>query len=194
MKAVGIIAWQTHMLGVQAAGVAPIANAFETGALEAGYPTRPSSERATDFSPRRVPLAACPPVPASSTGDTYADSINVPAPRNWRKALAAVKESEGTFVTVTDEQIQQAVRDTGRLTGIFAEPAAAAAVAGIAEARRQDRIGSQASAVAVITGNGLKDIDGAMQAVGKPHEIPPDLDQVVRIVETQDKANNSGMD
>ncbi len=191
MKSVGVIAWQTHLLGVQAAGVAPIANAFETGGLEVGYPIRPSSERAADFSPRGAAQAeAC----GSSRGDTYADSINVPVPRNWRKALTAVKDSQGTFVTVTDEQIQQAVRDTGRLTGIFAEPAAAAAVAGIAEARRQDHIDSQASVVAVITGTGLKDITGAMQAVGQPHEIPPDLDQVVRIVETQDQSNTGGAD
>jgi len=175
MKSVGIIAWQTHMLGVQAAGVAPIAHVWDrflTGQddLRHGLP------------------------PSSQYHDTYADSINVPAPRNWRKALSAVKQSDGTFVTVADEQIRQAVRDTGRLTGIFAEPAAAAAVAGIAEARWQGRIDSQASVVAVITGNGLKDIDGAMQAVGKPHEIPAELDHVMRIVETQDKANNSGMD
>ena len=149
------------------------------------------TQRAADFSPRGAAQAeAC----GSSRGDTYADSINVPVPRNWRKALTAVRESEGTFVTVTDEQIQQAVRDTGRLTGIFAEPAAATAVAGIVEARWQGRIDSQASVVAMITGNGLKDIAGAMQAVGRPHEIPPDLDQVVRVVDTQDKSSSSGAD
>jgi threonine synthase len=169
MKSVGVIAWQTHMLGVQAAGVAPIAQAFEGAAIETRSTARPKAR-------------------GSSSGDTYADSINVPVPRNWRKALSAVKESEGTFVTVTDEQIQQAVRDTGRLAGVFAEPAAAAAVAGIAEARCQGRIDGQASVVAIITGNGLKDIDGAMQAVGQPHEIPPDLDQVVRIVESSTEA------
>ena len=175
MKSVGVVAWQTHVLGVQAAGVAPIAKVWDrflTGQddLRHGLPS------------------------SSENSDTYADSINVPVPRNWRKALAAVRESEGTFVTVTDEQIQQAVCDTGRLTGVFAEPAAATAVAGIAEAVWQGRIDSQASVVAMITGNGLKDIAGAMQAVGRPHEIPPDLDQVVRIVETQDKSSSSGAD
>jgi threonine synthase len=169
MKSIGVVAWQTQMLGVQAAGVAPIAQVwdrFSTGHDDLRHGLPPSSEN----------------------GDTYADSINVPVPRNWRKALRAVKESEGTFVTVTDEQIRQAVCDIGRLTGVFAEPAAATAVAGIAEARWQGRIDAQASVVAMITGNGLKDIAGAMQAVGQPHEIPPDLEQVVRIVEADAKA------
>jgi hypothetical protein len=40
----------------------------------------------------------------------------------------------------------------------------------------------------MITGNGLKDIAGAMQAVGEPHEISPDLGQVVRIVEADAEA------
>ncbi|MFQ5806653.1 MAG: threonine synthase, partial [Phycisphaerae bacterium] len=138
MKAVGVIAWETRMLGVQAGGVAPIAKAFETGAL-AEWDRYLAGE---------------------NRGDTYADSINVPVPRNWRKAVSAVRDSNGTFVTVTDEQIKQAVRDTGRLTGIFAEPAAAAAVTGVAEARRQGLVDRQASVVGLITGNGLKDLRG----------------------------------
>lgn len=172
MRAVGVIAWQTRMLGVQAAGVAPIAHAFDTGSPRLG--DRPPTGGLRDRS-----------LTGQTTGDTYADSINVPVPRNWRKAVNAVRDSAGAFVTVTDEQIQRAVRETGRLTGIFAEPAAAAAVAGIAQARRQGLIDRQASVIAVITGNGLKDIQGALQAVGRPHEIPPDFDHVQRIVESE---------
>ena len=156
MKEVGVIAWRTRMLGVQAAGVAPIARAMETGQLD-----------------------------RSGGGDTYADSINVPVPRNWRKAVNAVRDSGGAFVTATDEEIMQAVRDTGRLTGIFAEPAAAAAVAGVAVARRAGILGADASVVAMNTGNGLKDVQGALRAVGAPHEIPPDFDRVLQIVESE---------
>lgn len=185
MKAVGVIDWEARMLGVQAAGVAPICEAFER--------SQPASDRdthgAAGFSLRGVPLAACSPVPA---GDTYADSINVPVPRNWRKAVNAVRDSGGAFVTVSDEQIMAAVRETGRLAGVFAEPAAAAAVAGIAEARRSGVIAQSASVVAMITGNGLKDIRGAMQAVGQPHEIPPDLEHVVRVVDSESSSTSNG--
>jgi threonine synthase len=154
MKEVGVIDWTARMLGVQAAGVAPIANAYHAGELD--------RERG---------------------GETYADSISVPVPRNWRKAVKAVRESDGTFVEATDEQIAAAVRATGRLAGVFAEPAAAAAVAGIAVARQRGILDDESNVVAMITGNGLKDIAGALRAVGRPHEIPPDLKSVTRIVE-----------
>ncbi len=165
MKTLGLVDWHPRLLGVQAANVAPIAKAFET------------SDRVQ-----------------ATTGATYADSINVPVPRNWRKAIQAVKNSLGAFVTVSDQQIQEAVRLTGRLTGIFAEPAAAAAVAGLAEARRRNIIAANASVVAVITGSGLKDVDGALQAVGRPHEIPPNFDHVIRIVEAETTSNPTGPD
>ena len=60
------------------------------------------------------------------------------------------------------------------LAGIFAEPAAAAAVAGLRRAAMEGIIGRRASAVAIITGNGLKDVRSAKAAVGEPFEIPPD--------------------
>jgi threonine synthase len=142
------------MLGVQAAGCAPVTRAFETGKLD-----------------------------RSGKGDTYADSINVPIPRNWRKAVNAVRESNGEYVDATDEQIMEAVKLTGRLTGVFAEPAAAAAVAGVAVARQQGILDGRSDVVAMITGNGLKDIAGALKAVGQPHDVQPSIDAINRIVE-----------
>jgi threonine synthase len=156
MKSAGVIDWTARMLGVQAAGVAPIAKAFETGHLE-----------------------------RSDTGDTYADSINVPIPRNWRKAVNAVRDSNGTYVTASDSQIMQAVAMTGRLTGIFAEPAAATTIAGIAVARQRGILNEKSNVLATITGNGLKDIQGALRAVGQPNDVPPSLDAVLKIVETK---------
>ena len=154
MKAVGVTSWSARMLGVQAEGVAPIAEAWRTGRLD-----------------------------RSGAGDTYADSINVPIPRNWRKAVNAVRECDGAYVTASDAQIMQAVALTGRLTGIFAEPAAAAAVAGIGVARQQGLLHAKSDVVAMITGNGLKDIQGALRAVGQPYDVPPSIEAVVRIVE-----------
>jgi threonine synthase len=153
MKEVGVTSWTARMLGVQAAGCAPIARAFVDGKLD-----------------------------RSGKGDTYADSINVPIPRNWRKAVNCVRDSNGAYVTATDDQIMEAVRATARLTGVFAEPAAATAVAGIAVARQQGILDGKSDVIAMITGNGLKDIQGAIKAVGKPNDIEPSLDAVVKIV------------
>ena len=162
MKTLGMIEQVPRMLGVQAAGVAPIASAFETGKCERGR-----------------------------DGNTYADSINVPVPRNWRKAVNAVRDSRGAYVTVTDREIMRAVGLCGRLSGVFAEPAAAAAVAGVAAARHGGIMDERADVVVMITGNGLKDVPGALRALGQPHDIRPDLSDVARVLERSGGDNPS---
>jgi threonine synthase len=103
-----------------------------------------------------------------------ADSIAVGVPRNWKKAVDAVRESRGAMLNVSDDEILEAMRYTGRLSGVFAEPAAAAAVAGLRRAVADGVIGRRASAVALITGNGLKDVQSARSAAGQPFDVPPD--------------------
>lgn len=135
------------MLGVQAEGAAPLYRAWRDG---------------TDL----VPSAA----------ETLADSIAVGHPRNWRKAVAAMRASGGAMVTVSDAEILEAMRLTARLSATFGEPAAAAAVAGVGAAVRQGLIPRDARTLSVITGSGLKDVRGALQAVGPPLDVPPEMD------------------
>jgi threonine synthase len=97
---------------------------------------------------------------------TIADSISVSAPSNAYMAKRAVDASAGLSVTVTDAEILDAQGLLARTTGVFAEPAAAAAIAGLRKAR--DRIGEGARVVALITGHGLKDVDAAMKGLD-PH-------------------------
>ena len=145
MKTLGLIARTPKMLGVQAAGAAPVTTAFRTG--EALKPVEPQ---------------------------TIADSIAVGVPRNWKKAVLAIQASGGAMINVEDEEILEAMRTTGRLAGIFAEPAAATAVAGVRRAVEEGIIGREASVLAVVTGNGLKDIRSAQSAVTRPFDIAPD--------------------
>jgi threonine synthase len=145
LKTLGLIERAPRILGVQAEGAAPV-----TAAFLSGEPVRPVEPR------------------------TVADSIAVGVPRNWKKAIDGVKESRGAMLNVTDDEILEAMRYTGRLAGIFAEPAAATAVAGLRRAVAEGLIGRRASAVALITGNGLKDIQSARRAAGQPFEVSPD--------------------
>jgi threonine synthase len=145
MKTLGLVERTPKMLGVQAAGAAPVTTAFRSG--EALKPIEPH---------------------------TIADSIAVGVPRNWKKAVLAIQSSGGTMINVQDEEILEAMRCAGRLSGIFAEPAAATAVAGVHRAVEEGIIGRKASVLAVITGNGLKDIRSAQSAVTKPFDIAPD--------------------
>ncbi|MFA4874899.1 MAG: threonine synthase, partial [bacterium] len=68
----------------------------------------------------------------------------------------------------------------GNLTGVFAEPAAAASIAGLKRLVAQGTIKSDETIVALITGSGLKDVPAAMQAVKIPAAIKPTLDAVKR--------------
>ena len=157
MKTLGLTERTPRMLGVQAEGAAPITTAFRTG--EAMRPMEPH---------------------------TIADSIAVGVPRNWKKAVLAVAESGGAMINVSDEEILEAMRSTGRLTGIFAEPAAATAVAGLRRAVAEGTVGRRASVVAIITGNGLKDVQSARPAVTQPFDITPDGDGLADILLRQE--------
>jgi len=107
----------------------------------------------------------------------------VGTPRNWRRALAWVRASRGAMVAIPDDRILDAMRETARLGAVFAEPAGAASIAGLRAAVAAGIVPAGATALAVITGSGLKDIRAAMSAAGQPHEVRPDLTAIADIVE-----------
>ena len=107
--------------------------------------------------------------------NTIADSIAVGVPRNSDKAIAAIRESKGITVNVTDEEILSAILSLGQTCGVFAEPAGAAGTAGVKKALEQGFIERDASVWSIVTGNGLKDIANGQKAAGQPMHLPPDL-------------------
>lgn len=150
MRELGVLQRLPRMLGVQASGAAPLAAAFE---------------RSTE---NVVPVEA----------NTIADSINVGHPRNPLKALRAVRASGGRYVTVEDRAILDWIPRLSSATGVFGEPTAVAAIAGVEEARGRGIIGASESVLVVITGNGLKDVRGAMKAVQKPEPLEAKIEAV----------------
>lgn len=154
MQRLGVISRVPRMLAVQAEGAAPLAHAFD---------------RQTE----RVEIVAA---------QTIADSINVGNPRNPVKALRAVRASHGAFVTVSDQQIVDWIPRLGS-TGVFGEPTAVAAIAGVEVARARGIIGPTDSVLHVVSGNGLKDVRGAMRSVRAPAPVEASLDAVSRAVE-----------
>ena len=107
-----------------------------------------------------------------------AESISVSKPRNWRKGMLAVTESGGTWVTVSDEDIMKACQTLASSTGVFAEPAGAAAFAGILRAREEGWISGRDSVLHVVTGNGLKDSRGATRAAPEAYRIGPTMEDL----------------
>ncbi|MBX3467679.1 MAG: threonine synthase [Planctomycetes bacterium] len=118
--------------------------------------------------------------PEPASGKTLADSISVSIPRDARKALRAVRDSGGRFVTVSDDEILEAQRLTARSTGVFTEPAGAAAVAGLVKLARAGDLDPEAPCVALCTGSGLKDAEAAFKAGGAPPDpVEPTLEAVL---------------
>jgi threonine synthase len=114
--------------------------------------------------------------------DTLADSISVDLPRDGLRALRAVRESGGKFFVVPDTAILVAISDLGRQAAVFAEPAGAAAYAGLSEAVRTGAVGPEERIVVLITGSGLKDVQAALRSVRQAPVIPPDLEAVRRLL------------
>jgi len=117
---------------------------------------------------------------------TVADSISAGFPRDRIKALAAVNETDGAFICVGDNDILGAIPELARSTGVFAEPAGAAAYAGLVKAVEQQLVSGDETIVVLNTGNGLKDVAGAMQAVDMvgttPFRVAPDLEALKQVV------------
>jgi len=141
------------MYGVQSEGSAAVANAFLSG-----------TEKVEAVAAR-----------------TIADSISVDLPRDGIQAVRAAAETGGSYLLVSDTEIIKAIAELG-LAGIFAEPAGAAAYAGLKKAVAEGLIIPEDPVVVFNTGSGLKDINAAMQAVMEAPIIEPTLDAVKRVI------------
>lgn len=160
LLALGWITKMPRLYGIQSAGSDYMTQAWEDGADVL----------------TKAPIAA----------NTVADSISAGLPRDRIKALAAVHETEGAYIRVSDQEILAAIPALARGSGVFAEPAGAAAYAGLVRAMEQGLVGADERVVVLNTGNGLKDIKSAMSAVElvqtAPYHVEPDLDALREIM------------
>ena len=153
LLALGWIPNMPRIIGVQAEGSAAISNAFNA-----------NTETIT---------------PVSAT--TLADSISVDLPRDGVRAVRAAKETGGTYITVTDDEIIKSIAELGKM-GIFPEPAGATAYAGLVKATSLGVVGSDDPILVMNTGSGLKDVKAAMQAVHPAPIIEPTLEAVKKLL------------
>jgi threonine synthase len=148
LVALGWIERVPRLFGIQSEGSAAIYNAFAAG-TETITPVR---------------------------ADTLADSISVDLPRDGLRAVRAATQTGGAYLTVPDTDILSAMRSLAREAAVFAEPAGAAAYAGLVKAVAQGRVQPEDRIVVLNTGNGLKDVRAAMQAAGEAVVIEPRLE------------------
>jgi threonine synthase len=106
---------------------------------------------------------------------TIADSINVGKPRDAVKAIRAIRESGGRGVAVPDESILSSIGHLARATGVFVEPAAAAAFAGFIRLSEAGAVRPDERVLLMLTGNGLKDVAAAARTLRPCIRLRPRL-------------------
>ncbi|WNF33930.1 threonine synthase [Aeribacillus composti] len=94
--------------------------------------------------------------------ETVATAIRIGNPASWEFAVNAANESGGKIDMVTDEEILDAYQLIARTEGVFAEPASSASIAGVMKDVNSGKIPKGSTVVAVLTGNGLKDPNTAI--------------------------------
>ena len=152
LEQLGWISRIPRLIGVQAEGSSPLVAAWQQG----------------------LSAAEMRPVDAH----TLADSISAGLPRDRSKALRAVRDTHGAFVAVPDEAILASIPALARLTGVFAEPAAAAALAGCRRALELGYIQQDERVLLLLTGSGLKDVRRAQESVSGGIRVQPTMDAV----------------
>ena len=109
--------------------------------------------------------------------ETIATAIRIGNPASWQFAVEAAEQSEGSIRAVTDDEILHGYHLVAR-TGVFAEPASCASIAGLLQLHEAGELERGQVVVCVLTGHGLKDPDIAIQGAPTPVVLPNDVDAV----------------
>jgi len=131
LERMGLVdASKTRMTGVQMKGFSPIVDQISGNSSE------------SSIEGKRASLAR---------------EIAVQHPQMTDRVINAIRESNGTAIAVDEKEIIDAVQLLAQAEGIFAEPSAAATVAGLRRLLNNNEIDRGDRTVCVITGTGLKE-------------------------------------
>ena len=153
LTALGLIDKMPKMTGIQSAGSQPVVRAIEKGL------------------PEVVPEA---------NPETVATAIRIGAPVNAEKVLTAIRESKGTAIAVTDEEILAMQRDLAQKEGIGVEPASAASVAGLKKLVETGIVLPDEHVACVVTGHLLKDPETIINQCEAPIPCEATLDSLLQ--------------
>jgi len=133
LYAVGLIDRMPRLAVIQAEGAAPFAASFADGF--------------DSFAP--------------VTAETAATAIKIGNPASFPRAKRSIATTDGWVTTVSDDEILQAKAAIDS-TGIGCEPASAASLAGLRRLVREGVVRSDDTAIALLTGHVLKDVESVM--------------------------------
>jgi threonine synthase len=114
--------------------------------------------------------------------ETIATAIRIGNPASWKAALSTRDESKGLIDSVTDDQILEGYRYLASREGVFAEPAAAASVAGLMKCAKGGLLKKGQTIVCTLTGHGLKDPDTATKVKNLAAPMKPEMNTVLKAI------------
>lgn len=114
--------------------------------------------------------------------NTIADSISVDIPRNFYMAKQFIETYKGEYLTVTDNDILNASSQLSKNTGLFVEPAAATAFAGLLNYMNNNKIEAGSDNVVLLTGSGLKDLQSVQSVISIPYAVEPDVESLEKLL------------
>jgi threonine synthase len=147
LTAMGLIASMPKLIGVQLTACDPVTRAFEQGSSEV------------------TPVVKQP---------TISDALTNGNPYWGARAIRAVRETGGLFISVSDEEMEKTRLELGTAEGLFLEPAGAASVAGLCKALSENRLQGVDRAVCTVTGHGLNASRATDRNQPVPELIPPE--------------------
>jgi len=113
--------------------------------------------------------------------ETIATAIRIGNPASWEYAVNAKNESSGMINMVSDAEILEAYKLMAKTEGVFAEPASCATIAGLIKYKNEISEGS--TVVCILTGNGLKDPNCAIDYSGATiNKTSSKIDDIIKIM------------
>ncbi|TFF67573.1 threonine synthase [Candidatus Thorarchaeota archaeon] len=132
------------------------------------------------FEEKQDPLAIRP----WDSNKTSAGGLADPFPWDGDAALRYLDIAKGKVISVSDDAIEHALVELGRLEGIFAEPSGVAALAGLRELVEDGTIDRKDRVVVPITGSGFKDLATPDRLTPRVPVILPDTGELKAALKT----------
>lgn len=153
----GLIKKLPRIVAVQAEGASPIVTAYETN---------------RDVKPIDKAQTICSAIACSG--------ISIDAP----KVMAALKDSKGVAVSVTDDETLQSQQELAKIEALYIEPSSATVIAVLSKLIKRKFLKQEDVIICVATGAGLKDPATTLKVLAEPPTIEPNIAEVDRVLRT----------
>ncbi len=147
LKVLGLIEKYPRLVGVQAAGCAPVVEAF-----------------VKKLDPRNIPKIPNPKTIAHSILDDWAPDGDL--------AIVSLRETNGLAIAVPDEEIISATKDLSGIEAIYAEPSSATPLAALKQLLASKVVEKDESVALIVTGFGLNQPDATVENSPPPTNLP----------------------